>query len=83
MPEFVELFLSLAAHQIDTSIGKIFARTAGSRPLPLLLHGYTETHVMWHRVAPRVKGWAIDSGHVLIEENPEETSKALIDFFSA
>lgn len=74
MPEFVKLFLGLAAHQIDTSIGKIFARTAGSGP-PLLLHGDMQTHVMWHRAAPRVEGWAIDSGRVLIEENPEEQAR--------
>ncbi|HTW98805.1 MAG TPA: alpha/beta fold hydrolase, partial [Acidimicrobiales bacterium] len=27
-------------------------RRAGSGPPLLLLHGYPETHVMWHRVAP-------------------------------
>src|SRR5476651_1511727 len=52
MPELADLFPAFASHQIDTSAGKIFARTGGSGPPLLLLHGYTETNVMWHRVAP-------------------------------
>ena len=32
---------------------ELFARTGGdpSKPPLLLLHGYPETHAMWHRVA--------------------------------
>src|ERR1700681_4535274 len=52
MPDLTDLFAGFASHQIDTSAGKIFARAGGSGPPLLLLHGYTETHVMWHRVAP-------------------------------
>ena len=52
MPDLADLFPGFASHWIDTSIGKIFARTGGSGPPLLLLHGYTETNVMWHRVAP-------------------------------
>jgi haloacetate dehalogenase len=52
MPDLADLFPDFATCWIDTSIGKIFARTGGSGPPLLLLHGYTETHVMWHRVAP-------------------------------
>ena len=38
--------------QIDVGGTTIFARRKGDgRPL-LLLHGFPETHVMWHRVAP-------------------------------
>ena len=51
MPDLADLFPGFAAREIDTSIGKIFARLGGSGPPLLLLHGYTETHVMWHRVA--------------------------------
>src|SRR3546814_15080234 len=29
-------------------------RVAGSGPALLLLHGHPQTHVMWHRVAPRL-----------------------------
>ena len=31
---------------------RIHARVGGSGPAVLLLHGYPQTHVMWHRVAP-------------------------------
>jgi haloacetate dehalogenase len=33
---------------------EIYARTGGSGPPLLLLHGYPQTHVMWHRVAPEL-----------------------------
>ncbi|HMA56250.1 MAG TPA: alpha/beta fold hydrolase, partial [Pseudolabrys sp.] len=52
MPDLADLFPGFASHWIDTSVGKIFARTGGSGPPLLLLHGYTQTNVMWHRVAP-------------------------------
>jgi haloacetate dehalogenase len=39
---------------IDTSAGKIFARSGGSGPPLLLLHGFAQTNVIWHRVAPRL-----------------------------
>jgi haloacetate dehalogenase len=32
--------------------GDVFARVGGSGPPLLLLHGYPETHLMWHGVAP-------------------------------
>ena len=52
MPDLADLFPGFASRWIDTSAGKIFARTGGSGPPLLLLHGYTQTNVMWHRVAP-------------------------------
>ena len=52
MPDLADLFPGFAPHWIDTSAGKVFARSGGSGPPLLLLHGYTETNVMWHRVAP-------------------------------
>src|SRR5664279_5805532 len=52
MPELADLFPGFASQRIATPIGEIFARTGGNGPPLLLLHGYTETHVMWHRVAP-------------------------------
>ncbi len=32
--------------------GTVHARVGGSGPPVLLLHGYPQTHVMWHRIAP-------------------------------
>ena len=52
MPDLANLFSDFAERRIDTSAGEIFARTGGSGPPLLLLHGYSQTHVMWHRVAP-------------------------------
>ena len=54
MPDLADLFPGFASHWIDTSIGKMFARAGGSGPPLLLLHGYTQTNVMWHRVAPEL-----------------------------
>ena len=52
MPDLADLFPGFASHWIDTSIGKMFARAGGEGPPLLLLHGYAQTNVMWHRVAP-------------------------------
>jgi len=54
MPDLADLFPGFASHWIDTSKGKMFARAGGSGPPLLLLHGYTQTNVMWHRVAPEL-----------------------------
>ncbi len=37
---------------IQTDETTIFLRSSGSGPPLLLLHGFPETHVMWHGVAP-------------------------------
>jgi haloacetate dehalogenase len=52
MSDLADLFPGFASHWIDTSVGKLFARASGNGPPLLLLHGYTQTNVMWHRVAP-------------------------------
>jgi haloacetate dehalogenase len=40
------------ALSIDTGDTRIFLRKGGDGSPLLLLHGYPQTHVMWHRVAP-------------------------------
>ena len=52
MPDLADLFPGFASHWIDTSAGKIFARAGGAGPPLLLLHGYAQTNVMWHAIAP-------------------------------
>ncbi|MGZ3286233.1 MAG: alpha/beta fold hydrolase, partial [Xanthobacteraceae bacterium] len=52
MPDLADLFPGFASRWIDTSAGRIFARAGGEGPPLLLLHGYPQTNVMWHRVAP-------------------------------
>ena len=39
--------------RLDTREAVIFMEQAGSGPALLFLHGYPQTHVMWHQVAPR------------------------------
>ena len=34
--------------------GNIFCRFKGNGPPLLLLHGYPQTHVMWHKTAPEL-----------------------------
>src|SRR5215213_11387190 len=52
MSDLADLFPGYASHWIDTSAGKIFARAGGKGPPLLLLHGYAQTNVMWHALAP-------------------------------
>ena len=52
MSDLSDLYPAFASHWIDAPNGRIFARSLGKGPPLLLLHGYPQTHVMWHRVAP-------------------------------
>jgi haloacetate dehalogenase len=49
-----DLFPGFETHIVDTAGATVHARSAGSGPPLLLLHGYPQTHVMWHRVAPKL-----------------------------
>ncbi len=52
MTKLADLFPGYDSKFIDTGAGKIFARIGGSGPPLLLLHGYPQSNVMWHRLAP-------------------------------
>jgi haloacetate dehalogenase len=52
MTDLSDLFPGFESQWIDTSIGRIFARSGGDGPPLLLLHGYAQSNVMWHKVAP-------------------------------
>ena len=54
MSDLADLFPGYASEWISTSRGRIFARIGGSGPPLMLLHGYPQTHVMWHKVAPQL-----------------------------
>ena len=54
MPELPDLFPGFETHRFTTEGAEIFARIGGDGPPLVLLHGYPQTHVMWHRVAPRL-----------------------------
>ena len=46
------LFPVFADRHVKTSGAEISLRHGGSGPAVLLLHGYPQTHAIWHRVAP-------------------------------
>src|SRR4051812_20169416 len=48
------LFPGYELHDLETPRGPVHARVGGSGPPLLLLHGFPETHLMWHAVAPRL-----------------------------
>ena len=48
------LFPGFSQRRIATSGTEINLITAGSGPPLLLLHGYPQSHIMWHRIAPRL-----------------------------
>jgi haloacetate dehalogenase len=48
------LFAGFETHDLQTPRGTVRARVAGDGPPLLLLHGFPQTHLMWHAVAPRL-----------------------------
>lgn len=48
------MFEGFQSSTIDTGEAVIRLRHGGTGPPLLLLHGSPQTHVMWHRVAPRL-----------------------------
>ena len=46
------LFKGFSTRNIKTRGAKIHLVTSGDGPPVLMLHGYPETHAMWHKVAP-------------------------------
>jgi haloacetate dehalogenase len=49
-----DLFPGFASRRVTTPTGEIFARVGGNGPPMLLLHGYPQTHVCWHKIAPEL-----------------------------
>ena len=48
------MFEGFEQRRVAVSGTEINLRLGGSGPALLLLHGYPQTHVMWHRIAPRL-----------------------------
>jgi haloacetate dehalogenase len=48
------MFEGFEARRIEGAGAEIFCRVGGAGPALLLLHGYPQTHVMWHRCAARL-----------------------------
>ena len=55
MSTLPDLFPGFAEPRIKTAPDvEIYLRTGGSGPPLLLLHGYPQTHVIWHKIAPEL-----------------------------
>jgi hypothetical protein len=85
------LFPGFAERRVRTGGAEIHLVVGGAGPPLLLLHGYPQTHVMGHRVAPALArgftvvapaGGALPCGHFLAEEAAEATAAALGEFFA-
>jgi haloacetate dehalogenase len=50
------VFDGFADQEVPTGRGSVFARVGGDGPPLLLLHGYPQTHLMWHSTAPLLTG---------------------------
>ena len=62
------------AQRIATHEANIYTVSAGAGEPVLLLHGFPQTHAMWH---------AIDCGHFVPEERHAETLAALQGFLAS
>jgi haloacetate dehalogenase len=45
-------FPGFESHRLELAESQVHAVVGGSGPAVLLLHGYPQTHVAWHRIAP-------------------------------
>jgi haloacetate dehalogenase len=53
-----DLFPGFATRRFTTSGAEIHARIGGNGPPLVLLHGYPQTHVCWHVIAPELAKYA-------------------------
>lgn len=51
MPKVPDLFPSFTSQRVEVPGLDLYVRTGGNGPALLLLHGYPQTHVCWHRIA--------------------------------
>lgn len=50
-----ELFPGFESIRVETAEAGLFCRMGGSGPPLLLLHGYPQSHVIWHKIAAQLK----------------------------
>jgi len=61
------VFEGFRSFEIETAHGRVHARSAGTGTPVLLLHGYPQTHAIWHRVTPAI---AAAGYHVVAADLP-------------
>lgn len=54
MSRLPDLFPGFAERRLQTDGAAIFTRVGGSGPPLLAIHGYPQTHVCWHKIAPEL-----------------------------
>ncbi|MGA2636284.1 alpha/beta fold hydrolase [Methylocella sp.] len=54
MTDLADLFPGFATRWIAIRAGRFFVRAKGDGQPLLLLHGYPQTHVEWHKIAPKL-----------------------------
>jgi haloacetate dehalogenase len=54
MTDLADLFPGFATRWLDADGVNLFARVGGAGPPVVLVHGFPQTHVEWHGVAPRL-----------------------------
>ena len=85
------MFEGVTTTDIETTDAVIHTVHGGAGPPVLLLHGYPQTHVMWHRVAPALaeaftvvttdlRGRALPCGHFPAAEAPAEVIAETLAF---
>ena len=60
------MFIGFKKKFIKVNKGKIFCRFKGKGPPLLLLHGYPQTHVMWHKTAPELSKYSVSYTHLTL-----------------
>ena len=48
------MFEGFKSKYVQVKKGKVFCKIKGDGPPLLLLHGYPQTHLMWHKTAPEL-----------------------------
>ena len=48
------MFKGFKSKYVKVKKGKVFCKVKGDGPPLLLLHGYPQTHLMWHKTAPEL-----------------------------
>ena len=89
-------FDGFECHRVATPEAQLFVRTGGRRDAPalLLLHGFPQTHALWHRVArqlqdrfflilPDLRGYGDSSHEPGLSDHANYSKRALADDLAA
>ena len=69
------MFKSFKKKFVKVNKGKIFCRFKGNGPPLLLLHGYPQSHVMWHKTAPELSKQSTSGRMMLVDEYHKDSNR--------